>query len=88
MASAETTFTHLVSLNPSSILLFLIDHILQYLKRIEFRVSLNVAVGKLKSSSVSEEKLQFLDKTVEAKRERVLAQYIAFCGKVCGIFTC
>lgn len=53
-------------------------------------MSLNiVAVGKLKSSSVSEEKLQFLDKTVEAKRERVLAQYIAFCGRVhVESFTC
>ncbi|XP_057783889.1 putative U-box domain-containing protein 50 [Salvia miltiorrhiza] len=39
-------------------------------------------LGKLRSSSVSEEKLKLLDKTDQANADRVLAQYIAFCGRV------
>ncbi|KAL1569693.1 putative U-box domain-containing protein 50 [Salvia divinorum] len=38
--------------------------------------------GKLRSTSVSEDKLKLLDKTEEAKTDTILAQYIAFCGKV------
>ncbi|KAG6397533.1 hypothetical protein SASPL_143702 [Salvia splendens] len=38
--------------------------------------------GKLRSTSVSEDKLKLLDKTEEAKTDAILAQYIAFCGKV------
>lgn len=34
------------------------------------------------SSSVSEEKLQVLDKSEEEKTDKILARYVAFCGKV------
>ncbi|KAK6150340.1 hypothetical protein DH2020_015272 [Rehmannia glutinosa] len=39
-------------------------------------------LGKLPTSSVSEQKLKFLEKTEEANRDKILSQYIAFCGKV------
>lgn len=39
-------------------------------------------IGKMLSSSVCEEKLQFLDKSEEAKTDKILAKYMAFCGKV------
>ncbi|KAI3451251.1 hypothetical protein Pfo_007916 [Paulownia fortunei] len=39
-------------------------------------------LGKLPTSSVSEEKLKALEKTEEAMSDRILSQYIAFCGRV------
>ncbi|XP_019185661.1 PREDICTED: putative U-box domain-containing protein 50 isoform X2 [Ipomoea nil] len=39
-------------------------------------------IGRLPSSSVNEEKLKDLDKYEEAKTDKILANYIAFCGKV------
>lgn len=41
-----------------------------------------VAVGKLPASSVSDEKLEVLRKYEEEKMNKLLAKYIAFCGKV------
>ncbi|KAL0379014.1 UNVERIFIED_CONTAM: putative U-box domain-containing protein 50 [Sesamum radiatum] len=39
-------------------------------------------LGRLPSSSVSEEKLMVLEKSEEAKSDKILSQYIAFCGRV------
>ncbi|KAH6822505.1 hypothetical protein C2S53_008982 [Perilla frutescens var. hirtella] len=39
-------------------------------------------LGKLPTSSVSEEKLQLLDKSEEARKERIMLQYKVFCGRV------
>ncbi|GFP87901.1 putative U-box domain-containing protein 50 [Phtheirospermum japonicum] len=39
-------------------------------------------IGKLPTSSVNEEKLKVLEKSEEANRDKILSQYIAFCGKI------
>ncbi|KAK4416993.1 putative U-box domain-containing protein 50 [Sesamum alatum] len=39
-------------------------------------------LGRLPTSSVSEEKLKVLEKSEEAKSDKILSQYIAFCGRV------
>ncbi|KAL6582935.1 hypothetical protein OROMI_005013 [Orobanche minor] len=39
-------------------------------------------IGKLPTSSVSEEKIKVLEKTEEANRNKILSHYIAFCSKV------
>nr|GLL18920.1 putative U-box domain-containing protein 50 isoform X1 [Ipomoea trifida] len=39
-------------------------------------------IGRLPSSSVNEEKLKDLEKYEEAKTDKILANYVAFCGKV------
>ncbi|PIN19266.1 Non-specific serine/threonine protein kinase [Handroanthus impetiginosus] len=39
-------------------------------------------LGKFPASSVSEEKLKFVEKNEEAQSDRILSQYIAFCGGV------
>lgn len=38
-------------------------------------------IGKMLSSSVCEEKLQVLDKSEEEETDKILAKYVAFCGK-------
>lgn len=39
-------------------------------------------LGKIPSSSVREEKLKVLEKSEEAKSDKIISKYIAFCGKV------
>ncbi|KAL8472240.1 hypothetical protein ACS0TY_029451 [Phlomoides rotata] len=39
-------------------------------------------IGKLRTTSVSEEKLRVLEKTEEASTDMILSKYIAFCGRV------
>ncbi|KAL3651563.1 hypothetical protein CASFOL_004565 [Castilleja foliolosa] len=39
-------------------------------------------IGKLPTSSVNEEKIKVLEKTEEESRDKILSQYIAFCGKI------
>ncbi|XP_027178324.1 putative U-box domain-containing protein 50 [Coffea eugenioides] len=39
-------------------------------------------IGKIPAGSVREEKLKVLEKSEEAKSDKILSKYIAFCGKV------
>ncbi|KAL3527552.1 hypothetical protein ACH5RR_012208 [Cinchona calisaya] len=39
-------------------------------------------IGKIRASSVREEKLKVLEKSEEAKSDKILSKFVAFCGKV------